>query len=1379
LAVLAVTVAAAAFTSSHVSAQSQPLPGDSSAPDEAALSAAGAGAGWWDQVRARIEASEYEASMSDQGLQAPNRAQDLRTRFGPAAITIVPRREAGGSWQWSWQTVAWGREADCRTASEPRLSCDGNRVTYTRPGLVEWYENRPEGLEQGFEVLERPAGEGALVVAGSLRGRCPGAELAGPRIEPDGQSLALADGQGSPVLRVVELAARDAAGASLPAWMEVEGGLARIRVDDRGARYPITIDPLWLNPSGRGWILDSPQAGCEYASAVATAGDVNGDGFDDVLVGAPYYDAGLLDEGRAFLHLGSPSGPSATADWSAEGNQVNARLGWSVATAGDVNGDGYDDILVGAPLYDHGQVDEGAAFAWLGSATGLGANGTPANADWTTESSQVRAYCGVALATAGDVNGDGYDDVIVSASYYDRGETDEGEVYVFHGYSGGLHTSAAWYVDGDDASGFFGTSVATAGDVNADGYDDVIIGASHHTVHWVLEGVAYAWYGSATGLSPSSGPADADWSCAGGQGEAYFGRSVSTVGDVQGNGYAAVIVGAPGFDNGEQDEGRAAVFSGGGTGLAPVPTWTFESDQVGANLGWSVATAGDWNSDGLADFLVGVPYYDPLYAPVDAGAVFLYTGNHEGPSQEHITVPGEAAGSGCGRAVGTAGDVNGDGFSEFIVGAPYYDGQGRARIYDGAGCDPHALSAGSWVKESNHAGDELGYAIAAAGDVNGDGYGDIIVGAPMHGFLEEGEGAIYVFPGTRDGPSVAQICHGYGGQVDAHLGRAVAGAGDLNGDGYDDVVIGAPDYDAGQTDEGLAVVLYGSASGPTSFLDASAADWTAESDQGAACLGSMVAGAGDVNGDGYADLLVGAPAYDNGSTNEGVVLLWEGGEGGLGEPGDASNADWAAQSNLASALLGAAGGTAGDVNGDGYSDIVVGAYNASLGEANEGCVYAWHGGPEGMGAWGTPGNADWAIESNHAGARFGFAVSTAGDVNGDGYSDVVVGAYSYDDGAESGGVYFYEGSATGLETVASWEEHYPGANSAYGYSVAPAGDVDGDGYGDFMVGAKLGERSGYTDEGLAYVYNGAPWGPMSISWVGAGGQTNCFYGAAVAGAGDVNGDGFDDVMVGAPRHDNGQTDEGRVYLYLGNDFHQGGDGRERRPRQARSDGSALIALRGASDAETSFLLRIQGRTTAGRGKVRLQWEVKPLGVPFDGTGLGEGAIDQDTGVPAMMDGSFVELNEPVTGLQPGTVYGWRMRVLTDSPFFARSRWFWMSGNGLTQWSLRTAGTTSAFDEPGVATLADRLRLGPAFPNPFRASTSLSLESIGAARTQVTVYDPAGRRVAGLWDGRFGAGCRTVVWDGRDDAGQPLPDGIYFIRAQADGETMSRSVMRVR
>src|SRR6185503_12499277 len=125
------------------------------------------------------------------------------------------------------------------------------------------------------------------------------------------------------------------------------------------------------------------------------------------------YDNGQLDEGRVYVYMGSASGPAATAAWTVESDQELAVLGFSVSTAGDVNGDGYSDVIIGSQTYDYGQTDEGRAWVYLGSASGL-----PANPAWSAESDQTGAQFGYSVATAGDVNGDGYSDVIIGAFLY-------------------------------------------------------------------------------------------------------------------------------------------------------------------------------------------------------------------------------------------------------------------------------------------------------------------------------------------------------------------------------------------------------------------------------------------------------------------------------------------------------------------------------------------------------------------------------------------------------------------------------------------------------------------------------------------------------------------------------------------------------------------------------------------------------------------------------------------------------------------------------------------------------------------------------------------------------------------------------------------------
>ncbi|TPW04992.1 MAG: FG-GAP repeat-containing protein, partial [bacterium] len=166
--------------------------------------------------------------------------------------------------------------------------------------------------------------------------------------------------------------------------------------------------------------------------SVSTAGDVNGDGFSDVIVGAHYFDNGQTDEGRAYVYHGSASGLNPAANWTAEDNVTGAEFGFSVSTAGDVNGDGFSDVIVGAPVYSNPLSQQGQVIVYHGSASGLGGS------SWVVVGDQAGMNYGISVATAGDVNGDGYGDVIVGAIRFDNGQTDEGRAYLYPGSASGL-----------------------------------------------------------------------------------------------------------------------------------------------------------------------------------------------------------------------------------------------------------------------------------------------------------------------------------------------------------------------------------------------------------------------------------------------------------------------------------------------------------------------------------------------------------------------------------------------------------------------------------------------------------------------------------------------------------------------------------------------------------------------------------------------------------------------------------------------------------------------------------------------------------------------------------------------------------------------------
>ncbi len=245
------------------------------------------------------------------------------------------------------------------------------------------------------------------------------------------------------------------------------------------------------------WTTDGEGVNDFYGFSLATAGDVNGDGYSDVIVGALGYSS---DAGRVYVYYGSASGLSLLSGWTAESGQSGARMGCSVSTAGDVNGDGYSDIIVGAYNYDRGETNEGRVFVWLGSAAGLGENGTPANADWTAESNQAASCFGYSVSTAGDINGDGYSDIIAGAYRYSAGQLREGAAFVWLGSAAGLGengtpANADWIGQADQDDAHLGVAVSTAGDVNGDGYSDIIAGADSYDGGFADEGAALVWLG--------------------------------------------------------------------------------------------------------------------------------------------------------------------------------------------------------------------------------------------------------------------------------------------------------------------------------------------------------------------------------------------------------------------------------------------------------------------------------------------------------------------------------------------------------------------------------------------------------------------------------------------------------------------------------------------------------------------------------------------------------------------------------------------------------------------------------------------------------------------------------------------------------------------
>jgi len=469
-------------------------------------------------------------------------------------------------------------------------------------------------------------------------------------------------------------------------FLLIGGEVAAAAEEANGGKNAASVP---MNPAD--WRVESDQTYSQFGFSVASAGDVNGDGYDDVLVGADNYSNGLQGEGMVFLYPGSATVPALTPAWTAEGNQFLAQFGYSVSSAGDVNGDGFDDVLVGMPQANNGNFDEGRIVVFYGSAAG------PATeASWQFKFAESGAHFGGSVSSAGDVNGDGYDDVIAGAVGCSHGQANEGCAFVFYGSADGLSAAPDWSDESDQYDAHFSWSVSGAGDVNGDGYDDVIVGAPSYANSQPYEGGAFVYHGSADGLS-----AEPDWSAFPGQDSAFFGMCVSAAGDVNGDGYDDVIVGADGYDSIYEDEGRAFVFHGSPAGLSAQADWFMDSGQSESEFGFSVSGAGDVNNDGFDDVVIGAPCF--AEDQLEEGRVFVFYGASDGLSAEAawMAEPNQVEAY-FGGSVAAAGDVNGDGFDDVLVGAFAYDNdqldEGRAYVFLGR-CDDGCAYAGDCYEE--------------------------------------------------------------------------------------------------------------------------------------------------------------------------------------------------------------------------------------------------------------------------------------------------------------------------------------------------------------------------------------------------------------------------------------------------------------------------------------------------------------------------------------------------------------------------------------------------------------------------------------------------------------------------------------------------------
>jgi hypothetical protein len=699
-----------------------------------------------------------------------------------------------------------------------------------------------------------------------------------------------------------------------------------------------------------------------------------------------------------------------------------------------VNGDGLDDLIVGAKFDDPNGSKSGASFVVFGKTDGTKVELSDVEAGtggFVINGVSVNDMSGNSVSSAGDVNGDGLDDLIVGAKNDDPNSTDSGASFVVFGKTDGtkvelsdIETGTGGFVINGaaeyDGAGF---SVGSAGDVNGDGLADLIIGGRYGTANGTYSGKSYVVFGKSDGTKvelSDVGAGAGGFVINGVSAYDYAGMSVSSAGDVNGDGFDDLIVGARGADPNGSYSGASFVVLGKSDGTkvelseveAGIGGFVIKGVAAGDKAGWFVSSAGDVNGDGFDDLIVGAPYDDPNGS--SSGASFVVFG---GDLSRLVT------------QIGTVGDntLTGSAAVDILVGGMGNDGLigagGADVLYGGAGDDVLGVTDLTFARADGGNGTDTLRLLGSGLTLDLEALDNTSLSSIEVIDLNEGGNTLTISPvelfRLAEGTNTLRVLGGSSDEV-VLTGALWNREADLTGSGTTFAV-----YTKGNArlEVALDVDVFGPLAIPAielSDIEAGIGGFVINGVSAGDSSGRSVSSAGDVNGDGFDDLIVGAVFDDpNGDSSGASFVVFGKTDGTAVELSDIEAGTGGFVINGVSAFdsSGLPVRSAGDVNGDGFDDLIVGAHLDDPNGDASGASFVVFGKSDGTKVELSDveaGLGGFVINGVGQYDRSGRSVSSAGDVNGDGFDDLIVGAwYDEPNGAYSGASFVVFGKADG------------------------------------------------------------------------------------------------------------------------------------------------------------------------------------------------------------------------------------------------------------------------------------------------------------------------------------------------------------------------------